>query len=569
MQAAGFLSQLAELGGGSPEVRVAVIDGPVALGHSCFAGASLELLSPTSPPSLDSDTSHGTAVASLLFGQDPAHPGAARRCHGLLLPVLYPTSQGLGCTETELASALRFAVDAGAHVINVSAGGAFRTGDELREAVAYAHAHGALVIAAAGNHGVARLDIPADLPGVLAVGAHDAEGTPLPGSNFDAVASALLAPGWNLEVATPDGRYGLASGTSFATALVSGAAAAILSRDVARVKPLAVGDALLRSSLPCDANEAGPRCLQGRAQPLTALRYLMESTETSPTQRPASSTLAEPIIASSSACACGGEGGGGLVYALGSLTYDVPNAERGDSLRQQLGFDPNDRPRFLACLADSPWLAESVTWVLTVDDIPVYALRPSGSYAANGYARLSAILTQELSGQADICAIPGRLQGSTPLSNGATVNVVVPELRGVYSWSVDSLVKANVETPGAQASAESAVAEELGNFLGRVYFELRNPGRSPAQRAMNYAATNAYLSTRVFEDAYARGMVLANIQSERSPIQPPDGEAWDVRMTFFDPQNQLARARRVYRYTIDVSDVVPFQVGAMRSWYEY
>ena len=46
-----------------------------------------------------------------------------------------------------------------------------------------------------------------------------------------------------------------------------------------------------------------------------------------------------------------------------------------------------------------------------------------------------------------------------------------------------------------------------------------------------------------------------------APICRPDSDCWDVQLLMFDPENER-RASRVYRYTVDVSDVLPVTVGA-------
>ncbi len=62
---------------------------------------------------------------------------------------------------------------------------------------------------------------------------------------------------------------------------------------------------------------------------------------------------------------------------------------------------------------------------------------------------------------------------------------------------------------------------------------------------------------------------LDGIDVEVSPICRPGSECWDVKLTFFDPARRLERARRVYRFTVDVSDVVPVTVGTVRAWSVY
>jgi hypothetical protein len=86
---------------------------------------------------------------------------------------------------------------------------------------------------------------------------------------------------------------------------------------------------------------------------------------------------------------------------------------------------------------------------------------------------------------------------------------------------------------------------------------------------MNYAATNAFQVARVFESAIGEALELDGIAVEPSPICRPGSDCWDVKLTFFDPTKRLQRARKVYRFTIDVSDVVPVTVGVVRSWSVY
>ena len=83
---------------------------------------------------------------------------------------------------------------------------------------------------------------------------------------------------------------------------------------------------------------------------------------------------------------------------------------------------------------------------------------------------------------------------------------------------------------------------------------------------MNYAATNAFQVQSVFRDAIQAGMKLDTIGVERSPIGRPGSDCWDVSLTFFNPSRRLEQARRAYRFSVDVSDVIPVAIGRMRSW---
>jgi Subtilase family len=98
-----------------------------------------------------------------------------------------------GVVTSTAIEALNFVVDAGARVINVSFGGAFFS-ETLAEAVKGAYDRGVLIVASAGNDGVADLNYPASYDGVVSVAAIDRNGAWADFSNFNAGVD-LAAPG--------------------------------------------------------------------------------------------------------------------------------------------------------------------------------------------------------------------------------------------------------------------------------------------------------------------------------------------------------------------------------------
>ena len=95
----------------------------------------------------------------------------------------------------------------------------------------------------------------------------------------------------------------------------------------------------------------------------------------------------------------------------------------------------------------------------------------------------------------------------------------------------------------------------------------RNLGVTPQDRALNFAATNAFNAQKVFETAMREEMDLDTIEVERSPICRLDSDCWDVKLLFFFPQREVQTVRKVHRFTVDVSDVVPVMVGPVRWWF--
>ncbi|WP_327281398.1 S8 family serine peptidase [Streptomyces sp. NBC_01205] len=258
---------------GSPEVRVAVLDGPVDLAHPCFAGSHLTRL-PTlvsGPAGPGPMSLHGTHVTSLLFGHGSSVSGLVPRCTGLLLPVFRESPDGLvtRVPQLDLARAVEQAVEAGAHVINISGGERTPEGapdSMLERALRLCEENGVLVVAAVGNDGCDCLQAPAATASVLAVGAADAAGAPLDINNWGAAyrLNGVLAPGQNIQGAAPGGLLASLTGSSFAAPAVTGVVALLVAQQLAegrKADPLAAGSAVRESAIrpPCGPDDA-PEC---------------------------------------------------------------------------------------------------------------------------------------------------------------------------------------------------------------------------------------------------------------------------------------------------------------------
>jgi len=169
---------------------------------------------------------HGTAMRSLIQGPTGPARGAAPGAELLAFPVLDQDGKG---SSFGLADAILRATDQGVRVINMSLGS---EGDSpvVRDAVAYALARNVVLVAAAGNEAVNRVSYPAAYDGVVAVASVDAGASHLYFSNRGKSVD-LAAPGFAVVAAWPGGKNVEVTGTSASTALVSGAMAALLSRE--------------------------------------------------------------------------------------------------------------------------------------------------------------------------------------------------------------------------------------------------------------------------------------------------------------------------------------------------
>jgi cyanobactin maturation PatA/PatG family protease len=302
---------------------------------------------------------------------------------------------------------------------------------------------------------------------------------------------------------------------------------------------------------------------------------------TSPSEEnPADQDAAEANNVRAATCeTCASNGANGaspqLFFALGQLGFDYGTEARRDSIMQHMDepANPNDPNQLLTYLKKNPWDATSILWTLNLDATPIYAVQAQGAFARETCQRLCEFLGEQTCGAVERVSIPGYSGGSARLSNGQTVPVIWPDLRGMYSWNNKALVKAVCGDPPTEKAPQKEKdgyvkkAQTIANFLQRVYEELRNLGTTPQERAINYAATNALQAAAVFNDAIESGMDLDTIEVERSPVCRPESDCWDVKLTFFNPSKVFEQARKVYLFTVDVSDVVPVMVGSVRSWF--
>ncbi len=201
--------------------------GQVASGASCLTGICM-------PGGLTiDDNGHGTLNAGTAAASANNGVGIAGLAHGArLIPVKVLNASGSG-TYAGIAAGIIWAADNGAKVINLSLGG-MASSQTLCDAVQYALDKGAFVDAASGNLGISDPVYPASCPGVVGVGATDPSDAVPAWSDTGSGNVFVTAPGVLVHGTYPGDKYALGTGTSVATALVSGLASLLLAQDPTR-----------------------------------------------------------------------------------------------------------------------------------------------------------------------------------------------------------------------------------------------------------------------------------------------------------------------------------------------
>lgn len=175
---------------------------------------------------------HGTLVASLAAGRGrTANAGVIGSAPAAnLLAISIGFGEGTVDSDTQIAEAVRWAVDHGADVINMSlTRNTLEWPQSWDDAFLYAMDHDVVIVAAAGNRGSGTTVVgaPATMPGVLTVAGVDRNGEASFDASSQGITIAISAPSEELVGVAPGGTTVRWSGTSGATPIVAGIVALV------------------------------------------------------------------------------------------------------------------------------------------------------------------------------------------------------------------------------------------------------------------------------------------------------------------------------------------------------
>jgi thermitase len=212
---------------GNSEILVAILDTGIDQNHEDLRGKVVAEVNFTDSPTPSDIYGHGTHIAGII---------AANGNNGVGIVGMAPQTQLMNakiandkgrCQAAALAKGIIWAVNNGANVINISVE-LEEPSPELEGAVNFAWSQGVVIVAAAGNESSQSPVYPAYYENCIAVAATKQDDTLAPLSNYGDWVD-VAAPGFNIYSTLPDNVYGYKSGTSFASAYVSGLAALLFS----------------------------------------------------------------------------------------------------------------------------------------------------------------------------------------------------------------------------------------------------------------------------------------------------------------------------------------------------
>ncbi|GAA2156516.1 S8 family peptidase [Actinomadura napierensis] len=353
------------------DVTIAVLDTGVDKGHPDLTGRVLsgpDLTGGARSPGGRYWGLHGTSMASIIAGHGHG-PGLAQGMLGVAPqsrilsvrvtlenndPLRKAGAQATTGARDAVALGIRYAVDHGAGIINMSLGGGRQSynGNPAQEsAIKYALSKGVVLIASAGNDGSGadRKNFPAAYPGVIAVGALDRKLRLWKDSNRNSHA-AVCAPGVDIVSADASNGYVVGTGTSASSAMVAGVAALIRSR-YPKLSPEEVRQALVKGSPARRGHPTGsPNC----AGTVDAVRALVAANTLNKTSRgpvePAPAASATPAPAADSPAKDSGVlvplvlGGGGVLVIVGLVLGWRQRRRPGDEPDDVLPFDDDGLP---------------------------------------------------------------------------------------------------------------------------------------------------------------------------------------------------------------------------------
>ena len=217
---------------GLATVYVADIDTGISTNHPDLINKIYKTHNLTNSGMTDSECPHGSSVAGVFGAETNNSLGVSSVGFNIkIIAVKISATNKCSPTVSKIAEGIRWAVDNGAQVINIS-GGSPQKSETERLAIEYAWGKNVLVIASAGNEGTTIPNYPANYPNVVSVAATNQSDKKAGFSTYGSWVD-IAAPGVGILTTAYNGgnTYQKLDGTSFSAPIVAGVAALIKSKN--------------------------------------------------------------------------------------------------------------------------------------------------------------------------------------------------------------------------------------------------------------------------------------------------------------------------------------------------
>jgi hypothetical protein len=593
------LTKLTALTIGSSNIKIGLIDGPIALDHKDLLGMKLQEISKKSAAcALTKSTAcaHGTFVAGVLAGKRNSFaPAICPGCSFVVRPIFTEGLEMPSASPEDLAEAIVESVDAGAQVINLSLGLTKQSKgkNELQASLDYSVKKGTIVVAAAGNQGSIGSSVLTSHPWVVSVAACDFNGKPMDQSNFGFSMSkwGLMAPSENIQSLKSDGGYTTMSGTSVAAPFVTGVTGLLWSL-FPEASPDLIRSALVqngrrrRSLIPplLDAwgsyqfllnsssssgsfPERGKIMEQNEQKEEKTVEIVRPSAAISTPEQDLGAAAMQQICGtcqkSLEQAASNEVSKRTYIYALGRIEPKFPSISIEKEFDQAggrvdaKGLTNRQTMHSVLSKKENRYLARRICWVMTIEGLETYILKPRDPGDLD--LLLEAVRSEPNRNDVDIViGIKGPI-APPQLCNGLQVPIVFFDQ--IYSFDVESLIK-SVPRPEKKAAKDfEPAATEL---FERIMQMADNAGATDENRALNYLAVRYPAIYATAAQQFDKNCSMNGIEVLPSRLSGVR-KVLDVVFAF---TNRSTDVDDKFFVRVDVTDEFPFLVTKMSPYYD-
>lgn len=276
--------------------------------------------------------------------------------------------------------------------------------------------------------------------------------------------------------------------------------------------------------------------------------------------------LPQPGAASCLTCGATSANGGNavsFVYTLGRIEPRFPSPGAEKEFAQVTGRGETkgltDRQAFQAVLSkrENRYLARQLCWVLTIEGIETYILRPRDP--ADFDLLIEANRPAPRSTDVDVViGIRGPI-APPEMCNGLMVPVVLFDQ--IYSFDVDSLIKAIPKPEKVAAKEFAPAAEEL--FM-RIQQLADNAGATDEHRALNYLAVRYHAIYAKTAECHGANCLLSAVEARPSRLSGTR----TVVDVIFAYTNRNTDVTEKFFVRCDMTEEFPFLVTKLSPYYD-